>query len=193
MRRFMLSLLMVLFAFSALAEETVLGASGDETIIVGSPYFHIFGSTFDTTAELPAAGTYTYSSKCFDFATAAVGRITIGSNCTGENIMHRSDKPIVFTRLAFVSKEDIGASNDFGCKFRLFAETDGGIAASEVVINGQFATGAVFQSSFNHRVAAGAQYSIEAANADGCSAGSSCDCAGAAAERFNFYLYGVEQ
>ena len=107
--------------------------------------------------------------------------------------MQRSDKSIVFTRLSFVSKEDIGASNDFGCKFRLFAETDGGIAASEVIINGQFATGDVFQSSFNHRVAAGAQYSIEVANADGCSAGSSCDCAGASAERFNFYLYGVEQ
>ncbi len=183
-------LALMLFASPVGAAENILGTTGNEARLWGDGIHRLLTNS-DFRGDLQSAGTYTYASgsDCLDMVSST--NITAAVSCTGgANEIRRTPKDTTFTRLALVLGDAINGSSDFACKARLFANGSA-LADSEVVLAGEMSAGTTATASFSHRVPAGSQWSIQFANADGCSNGSSCTC-GESSETILPFVYGVE-
>jgi len=191
MKRLILTLTLVLFAFSALAEETVLGTTGNEDLWWSMPTKRILtNSTF--VGGLQSAGTYTYAADndCLDMV--ATTDLTALTACAGgAHQTQRTPKDVTLTRLTMILSTAVTGSSDFSCKARLYLN---GVAYedSEVVLAGNNAAGTVATASFSHRISAGQQWAIQFANADGCSSSGSCVCGVSGGQTILPFVYGVE-
>ena len=181
---------LLLLSMPVQARETILGTTGNEARLWGDGIHRLLTNS-DFQATLPSAGTYTYASgsDCLDMVSST--NITAAVSCTGgANQIRRLPKDLTFTRLVLVLGDAINGSSDFACKARLYANGSA-LADSEVVLAGEMSAGTTATASFSHRVPAGSQWSIQFANADGCSNGSSCTC-GESSETILPFVYGVE-
>ena len=187
-----LLLALLLFASPAVADEAILGTTGNESRVWGDGVFRVLtNSTFQ--ADLQAAGTYTYASAsdCLDMVSSINIVDAVDCNGGGHQI-RRTPKDTTFTRLVLVLATDIDSTSAFACKARLFLDGTA-YADSEVVLAGEMSAGETVTASFSHRVSAGSRWAIQFANADGCSNGSSCSCGESSGGETLFpYVFGVE-
>ena len=185
-------LALILFASLAGAAETILGTTGNEARLWGDGVHRVLTSS-NFQGDLQSAGTYTYApdSDCIDMVSST--NIADAGPCLGgPHQVRRTPRDITFTRLVLVLSTAIDATSDFACKARLYANGSA-YADSEVVLAGEMASGTTATASFSHRVPAGSQWSIQFANADGCSNGSSCSCGEVeGGETILPFVYGVE-
>ena len=193
MRRFMLSLLMVLFAFSASAEETVLGTSGNETLLT-SPSLRLFASaTFAGT--MAAAGDTSWSSanRCGLFS--GVVQISTTYLCSGPQTSPAVSKDTTLTRFSVVMG-DVADNVAFACKVRLWANGSP-IESQEIVIEAATGTAITQGTAYTAvlsppvRIPAGAQLGIQFANGTQCATGTTCRCGGNV-ETVWLSVYGVQ-
>tara|TARA_R110000822_G_scaffold207579_1_gene343617 strand:- start:338 stop:937 length:600 start_codon:yes stop_codon:yes gene_type:complete len=191
----------ILIVFTALAmwaapvtgSESVLGTSGNETLLT-SPSLRLFASA-GFAGTMAAAGDTSWSptNRCGLFS----GVVQISSTylCSAPQTSPAVSKDTTLTRFSVVTG---GVANNVAvaCKVRLWANGSA-IESQEIVI--EAATGTAITQGTTYtavlsppvRIPAGAQLGIQFANGAQCATGTTCRCGGNV-ETLWFSVYGVQ-
>jgi len=173
MKRFILSIVLMLFAFSASAEETVLGTHGNERQLNGnhSVWAH----------QAPQ-----WTGHVNEYTTGANGCMEI----VGGNFMSDIDPcNYYFANLVFAKDttltsweiEVVGLlATTFSCVFRLIDGDSNVVADSEISMQSNYPVGHKIIRTVNHFFDASdvsqRDLSVQVKNGTTCSAGSNCSC-----------------
>lgn len=176
MTRFILSIVLMLFAFSASADETVLGTHGNERQLNGNNTVWAHGASGWT--GMPGGGA--------DYTTGVNGCAEIvGGNYLNdlEACTHYFTK-LVFskdTTLTSWQIEAVGSyASTFSCALRLIDGDGTVVADSEILIESTYSDGHRFSETVNHFFDASdisqRSLSVQVKEASTCAAGSGCSC-----------------
>tara|TARA_R110000796_G_scaffold45598_1_gene110213 strand:+ start:1736 stop:2299 length:564 start_codon:yes stop_codon:yes gene_type:complete len=173
MTRFILSIVLMLFAFSASADETVLGTHGNERQLNGNH-------------SVWAHGLSAWTGHVNEYTTGANGCMEI----IGGNYMSDIDpcnyyfadfifaKDTTLTSWEIETVVQLGAT--FSCVFRLIDGDSNVVSDSEISMQSNYATGHKITKTVNHFFDASdvsqRNLSVQVKNGTTCAAGSSCLC-----------------
>ena len=195
MKRFILTLTLVLFAFSALAGETVLGTAGNEQLIFGGGSHRLLLDSGNWSPDIPSAGTSTYATAtgCARLI-ADTNQYTAGSCNAAPHWNPMLSKATTLTRLSIIIGTAVSASSTFSCKARIFAN-GAAVTDSEVLIEpgaGEaIAANTAYSTAFSQRLPAGASYGIQFTNGSSCSNSGTCACGGGS-QTLQLRVHGVQ-
>lgn len=164
-------LALVLFASPVYAEEFALGPSGQERVVAAN-------------LLEPDAGWSIASydaSNCLQVNFDATVSWDDDIACNSANAQLWSAKGVWLTALRVLVTDELADTSNGSCEFRLTTSNGSSAITGSVLDAGPgsgntMTEGTVYEVLFNHRLAAGDSFQIEARNGSEC-AGSSCVCA----------------
>lgn len=163
---------LLLFALPVNAGEFALGPSGRERIVAANLLVPDAGwsiASFD-------------ASNCLQVSHSTTNAWANDIACNDVKAQLWSGKGVFLTALRIVVTDELADDSNGSCEFRLTTSDGGSAIAGSVLDAGggsgsALAEGTVLEVLFNHRLAAGSTFQIEARNGSECGAGSSCVCA----------------
>jgi hypothetical protein len=171
--RAVIAIALMLIASAAHANsEFVLGPSGQERVVASNLLVPDFGwsiASFD-------------ASNCLQVSHSTTPAWANDIACNDVRAHLWSGKGVFLTALRIVVTDELADTSNGSCEFRL-TTSNGSSAISGSVLDvgpgsgNTMSEGTVYEVKFNHRLAAGDTFQIEARNGSLCGAGSSCVCA----------------
>ena len=176
MTRLISTLVLMLFAFSASADETVLGTHGNERQLNGN--HTVWSHSNSQWTGMPGGGA--------DYTTGASGCVElIGSNFLSDfETCSYYLADLVFSKDTTVTSWQIEAvgsyASTFSCALRLIDGDGTVVADSEILIESTYSDGHRFSKTVNHFFDASdisqRNLSVQVKEASTCAAGSGCSC-----------------
>ena len=172
MRTLIIIALMLIASAAHATGEFALGPSGQERIVAENLLVPDAGwsiASFD-------------ASNCLQISHSTTNAWANDIACNDVKAQLWSGKGVFLTALRILVTDELGASSNGSCEFRLTTSDGSSAIAGSVLDAGPgsgnaLAEGTVLEVLFNHRLAAGSTFQIEARNGSECGAGSSCVCA----------------